>query len=82
MTVLLGRHVETKTITIWIRHSFIWWWPFFLSFGCLKWWNTQGREGITSSGSVQEPWRCGTEGHSGHGGLVVGLDNLCGLFQP
>jgi len=35
-------------------------------------------------GRCQETWRCSTEGRSGHGGdgLMVGLDDLRGLFHP
>jgi len=45
----------------------------------------QGGGGVTAPGGVQEMWRCGTEGcGSGHGGdgLMVGLGDLSGLFQP
>ena len=44
----------------------------------------QGGDGVTISVGVQEPCGCGTEGHSEHcgGGLMVGLCDLGGLFQP
>ena len=32
----------------------------------------QGGDGVTIPGGVQEPCRCGTEGHSGHM-LVMGM---------
>ena len=39
----------------------------------------------TAQGGADELWRCGTEdvvsGHSGDG-LMVGLNDLSGLFQP
>ena len=44
----------------------------------------QGGGGVTISGGVQELWRCGTEGHGqwyGREELMVGLDDLSGLFQ-
>ena len=44
----------------------------------------QASGGVTVPGSVQEPCRRGTEGHSVHGGdgVMVGLDDFRGLFQP
>lgn len=38
---------------------------------------------VESPGGVQEPWRCGTDGH-GLEGMVsrVGFGDLNGLFQP
>ena len=44
----------------------------------------QGSQGVTIPGGVQEAWRCGTEGHSMHGGdgLMFGIDDLRDLFQP
>ena len=45
----------------------------------------QGGGGVTISGCVPEPCGCVTEDMvSGHGGdgLMVGLDDLSGLFQP
>jgi len=45
----------------------------------------QGGGGLTASGGVQEPWRCGTE-RCGHwawwGWAGVELDHLSGLLQP
>jgi len=42
-----------------------------------------GGGGVTVSGGVQEPWRCGTEGHGNTDGRwMVGLGDLRGLFQP
>ena len=38
---------------------------------------------MESSGGVQEPWRCDTEGHDQWARwVVVGLCDLRGLFQP
>jgi len=34
----------------------------------------QGGDGVPIPVGAQEPWRCGTEGHSGHGGDELGLD--------
>jgi len=49
-------------------------------------WNRlpQGGGGITIPGGVQETWRCGTEGHSEHGGdgSLFRLDDRSSLFQP
>jgi len=45
----------------------------------------QGGGGVTNPGGVPEPCGCGTEDVvSGHGGdgLMVGLGDLRGLFQP
>ena len=45
----------------------------------------QGGGGVTIPGGVQEPCRCGIEGHAnGHGGVgsTVGLDDPSGPFQP
>ena len=44
----------------------------------------QGDGRVIIPGSIQEPWRRGTKGHSRHdgGGLVVGPGDLSGLFQP
>jgi len=43
----------------------------------------QGSGGVTIPRRVQETWRCSIE-VSGHGGdgLMVGLDDFRGLFQP
>ena len=39
----------------------------------VHWHSCPGSGGVTISGGVPEPWRCGTEGHSGHGGGGLGL---------
>lgn len=41
----------------------------------------QGCGGFTIPGGIQKQGRCYTEGH-GWDGLVVGLDDLRGPFQP
>ena len=46
----------------------------------------QGDGGVTIPGGVQKLWRCDTGGHGlggqGGGGMMVGLDDLGGPFQP
>jgi len=37
---------------------------------------------VTIPEGVQEPRRCGTEGHCGHSGGGIGVDDLRSLFQP
>ena len=46
-------------------------------------WAVQEGGGVTVPEKKKKKCRCGTEGHSGHGGdeLMVELDDLRGLFQ-
>jgi len=43
--------------------------------------DAKGGGGVIIPGGVQEMCRCVTEGHGGDE-LMVGLDDLSGLFQP